>query len=138
MKTVEVVAAIIIKNNQILCMQRAENKKSYLSKKYEFPGGKVEKGEALSEALRREINEEMEVDLPFSEDDYFMTVDHQYPDFRLIMHSYLHRVEELPFTMTEHINAVWVNRDNIELLDWAEADIPIVKKLLVEENIWNS
>lgn len=138
MKTVEVVAAIIVKNNEVLCMQRPENKKEYLSKKYEFPGGKVENGEALSVALRREINEEMELDLPFSEQGYFMTVDHQYPDFNLVMHAYLCKVDDLTFTMTEHIDAFWANKTNIEQLDWAAADIPIVKKLLVEENIWNS
>ena len=44
MKTIEVVAAIILSDGKILCLQRGENKLSYISKKYEFPGGKIELG----------------------------------------------------------------------------------------------
>ena len=50
-KTVEVVAAIIEYNNKILCVQRGESKLTYISKKYEFPGGKIEKGETPEQAL---------------------------------------------------------------------------------------
>ena len=48
MKHIEVVAAIIIYENKILCVQRGENKLSYISKKYEFPDGKMEPGETKS------------------------------------------------------------------------------------------
>jgi 8-oxo-dGTP diphosphatase len=65
MKTIEVVAAIIIFDNKILCVQRGENKREYISKKYEFPGGKVEDGETKTEALKREILEELNMDIEF-------------------------------------------------------------------------
>ena len=59
MKQIEVVAAIIIKDNRILCTQRSKHKYSYISEKFEFPGGKIEEGETEVEALIREIQEEL-------------------------------------------------------------------------------
>ncbi|MFN6091437.1 MAG: NUDIX domain-containing protein, partial [Bacteroidota bacterium] len=63
MKKVEVVAAIIVHNNKILCVQRGENKLSYISKKFEFPGGKIEEGEKKEETIKREIKEELNMDI---------------------------------------------------------------------------
>lgn len=132
MRTIEVVAAIIIKNNEVLCMQRNKNKLEYISEKYEFPGGKVEIGEDRHVALMRELDEEMEIDLNISEEDYYLTVDHTYPDFRIIMHSYIAHVKEVDFVMNEHIGFKWLTRDRLKELDWAPADIPIVNKLSQE------
>ena len=55
MKKIEVVAAIVYFQNEIFCVQRPKNKLSYISEKFEFPGGKIEKGESKIEALRREL-----------------------------------------------------------------------------------
>ena len=60
-KKIEVVAAIIQNGNKILCVQKGKNKYSYISGKYEFPGGKVEAGETKEQALCREIREELTV-----------------------------------------------------------------------------
>lgn len=135
MKTIEVVTAIILSKDKVLCMQRNHSKFEYVSHKFEFPGGKVEPGEIGSIALMREINEEMDLKLRVSEQDYFMTVDHEYPDFKLVMHAYLCKTESIEFKMNEHIAAVWSNRHNIKELDWAGADVPIVEKLVSEEII---
>ena len=56
MKKIDVVAAVIVNNEKVLCVQRDTTKYDYLSYKYEFPGGKVEKGETLEAALTREIH----------------------------------------------------------------------------------
>lgn len=133
MKKVEVVAAVIIKNKQVLCTQRNFNKLDYISYKFEFPGGKIEEGESSTEALTREIYEEMNAKINISDKNFFMTVDHKYPDFNLIMHTFLCIVDDLTFNLNEHISHKWCDRSCIEDLDWAAADIPIVKKLLSED-----
>ena len=56
---IEVSAAIIYVQNNILCLQRGKSKYNYVSYKYEFPGGKLDKGEDPLKALKREIKEEL-------------------------------------------------------------------------------
>ncbi|WP_293889747.1 NUDIX domain-containing protein [Flavobacterium sp.] len=87
MKKIEVVAAVIYHNEKILCVQRGNNKYKYIAFKYEFPGGKVEEGETNEEAIKREILEELNLNITI--DSNFITVNHDYPDFTLIMHSYI-------------------------------------------------
>ena len=128
MKTIEVVAAIIQNNNQILCVQRGPSKYAYVSHKYEFPGGKVEAGETKEQAIIREIKEELHIDIINPQ--FYLTVEHTYPDFAIVMHSFLCVTETQQLTLTEHIDAKWLKNSELELLDWAEADVPIVKKLI--------
>lgn len=126
MKTLEVVVAIIKKDNKILCTQRADDGR-FLSLKWEFPGGKIEKGETHQEALIREIQEELKLDIDV--DGYFMTIEHIYPHFKLIMHSYFCKMKEEKITLEEHNNYKWLSIYDLNSLDWAEADILIVKAL---------
>jgi len=127
MKTVEVVAAIVVSNNQFLCTQRGESKFSYISKKWEFPGGKVEPNETQEEALIREVQEELHMDISISQ--HFLTVEHTYPDFKIIMHSFLCQSESKELELTEHLEAKWLGKNELDTLDWAAADIPIVDEL---------
>ena len=129
MKTIEVVAAIIQNNNQILCVQRGPSKYAYVSHKYEFPGGKVEAGETKEQAIIREIKEELQMDIINPQ--FYLTVEHTYPDFAIVMHSFLCATETQKITLTEHIDAKWLKNSELEFLDWAEADVPIVKKLIL-------
>ncbi len=128
MKSIEVVAAIIIYENKVLCVQRGENKLDYISKKYEFPGGKMEIGETKKETIKREIFEELKMHIDVQEE--FITVTHQYPDFILTMHSFICKCYSPTLTLTEHIDYKWLGRNELENLDWAAADIPIMKKLM--------
>jgi 8-oxo-dGTP diphosphatase len=128
MKNIEVVAAIIIKNNKILCLQRGESKLEYISKKWEFPGGKIEENESFEDALMREIQEELRLKIKVEK--LFLTVEHSYQDFHLTMHSYLCETENTELTLTEHLDFRWLEKENLLALDWAEADIPIVNKLM--------
>ena len=114
--------------NKFLCVQRGEGKYDYISLKYEFPGGKIEPGESLNQALEREIKEELQYDIYVRE--FFLTVEDQYPDFQLKMHSYLCSAVDTNFTLTEHINYQWLKINQLDELDWAAADIPIVEKLM--------
>ena len=127
MKSIEVVAAIIIYDNKFLCVQRGINKYEYISKKYEFPGGKMEIGETREDAIKREIKEELQMEIVPK--NYFVTIEHQYPDFFITMHVFICSSSSNKLTLSEHIDYKWLNKKELEQLDWAAADIPIVNKL---------
>lgn len=131
MKKVEVVAAILTHGDEILCAQRAESKLKYISKKFEFPGGKIEAGETKKEALKRELSEELSINPNINE--LYLTVVHQYPDFELTMHSFLCEINTKEISLNEHISSEWLKRDKLLSLDWAAADVPIVNKLMQDE-----
>lgn len=129
MKTVEVVAGIILDDSdRIFCVQRGVSNKPYISKKWEFPGGKLEDGETREGALIRELKEELRIEVdPF---EFILTVDHTYPDFRLIMHSFKCRIlNDKEPELTEHLQSKWLNSSDLDELDWAAADVPIVEVL---------
>jgi 8-oxo-dGTP diphosphatase len=129
MKRIEVVAGIIYCGDEILCVQRPENKRNYISKKFEFPGGKVEEGETNEEALHRELTEELNISTQIKS--FYLTVVHPYPDFELTMHSFICEVDSKELTLNEHIDQKWLTLSELTQLDWAAADIPIVDKLVI-------
>lgn len=129
MKTLNVVAAIIIFDKKILCMQRGNSKYEYTSNKFEFPGGKVEPNESRPEALMRELKEELGIKAKIADEDFALTVHHQYPDFEITMHCYYCRPASPEFTMKEHISYKWLSMAELHSFDWAAADIPVVKYL---------
>lgn len=130
MKTINVSAAIIIHEGKILCVQRGKSKHEYISEKFEFPGGKIEPGEKPIETVVREISEELHMEIqPVRE---FMTVNHNYPDFQLVMHSFICTAKRLDFVLTEHLSSAWLITEELFTLDWAAADLPIVEKLIQE------
>ena len=129
MKKIEVVAAIIYFENKILCVKRPKNKLSYISEKFEFPGGKIEQGETQEEALKRELIEELNVVTDIKS--FFTTVVHEYPDFELTMHSYICEVDTKELLLKEHISQEWLTLQELKKLDWAAADVPIVEKLIL-------
>lgn len=87
MKTVYVAAAVINKDDKILCVQRNFNNLEYISFKWEFPGGKIEPNETSEETIIREIKEEL--NLTIKVNGFLLKVEHTYPDFRLIMDTFL-------------------------------------------------
>ena len=132
MKVIEVVAAVIIKDNKILATQRGYGD---FKGKWEFPGGKIEPNESKEEALIREIKEEMNADINVEK--YLATVDYDYDNFHLTMHTYICSLindfkkvkhgEEF-----EHDNMIWLDKSELNSVDFLPADIEIVKKLRQE------
>lgn len=127
MNHIEAVSAVILFNNKILCVQRDEHKYDYISYKYEFPGGKIGFGETKEEAIVREIKEELELDIFILAE--YLTVEHEYPDFKITLHSFICSCEDAMITLSENINFRWFNQELIPFLDWSAAEIPIVEKL---------
>ena len=128
MKHIEVVAAVITKDGKVLCVQRGEHAKEYISLKWEFPGGKVEVGENREEALVREIQEELAAEI--HELQFLMTVEHSYPDFHMTMHAYTCTLKTGEITLQEHVDMKWLTPEELNQLDWAEADLPVVESLM--------
>lgn len=130
-KRVEVVGGIISDSGEILCAQRGESKLPYISKKWEFPGGKVETGESNEEAIVREIKEELSLEIRVIKQ--LLTVEHDYPDFHLTMHLMLCELLEhrSNLELREHLSHLWLtpSSERFADLDWAAADIPAVKAL---------
>ena len=127
MKNIHVVAAIIMKNNKVLCAQRGDNKYEYISRKFEFPGGKIETGESDEEALKREIYEELSINI--QEVKFYTTIKHQYPDFHLNISAYKCKCKNSKVRLSEHIDFKWLRINELSTLDWLESDIPIINKL---------
>jgi 8-oxo-dGTP diphosphatase len=127
MKEIHVTAAVIIKENKILCVQRNENKYDYISKKWEFPGGKVEENEQLEDTIKREIQEELNLNIYVKS--FLIQVNHQYPDFKLKMDTFVCEITDGVLELNEHIDFKWLSIKELSDLDWAAADLPIVEKL---------
>ncbi|BDR36183.1 DNA mismatch repair protein MutT [Photobacterium damselae subsp. damselae] len=128
-KQIEVVAAVLMNGGQFLAVQRGESKLSYVSKKWEFPGGKVEAGETLVAAITRELEEELRIII--AEPQFLLTVEHSYPDFDITMHCFVVNVPTRELELTEHLDSRWLNKEQLWDLDWAAADVPAVEMLSV-------
>lgn len=127
MKEIEVVAAIICKNGKIFASQRGYGEwKDW----WEFPGGKVEPGETCTDALKREIHEELDTDIEVR--DFFTTVEYDYPKFHLTMHCYICSVASGQLLLREHEDARWLSAEELDSVKWLPADVEIIS--LLKEN----
>ena len=125
MKLINVVAAIIKKNNKYLIVQRNKNK--HLGLKWEFPGGKVDKNESFESALKREIQEELNITINIHQ----KIALEEYKDEKIdiILHYYLCSHKNGTITLSEHENLAWVAKKDFEKYDFAEGDGNILSSL---------
>ncbi|MDB9924130.1 (deoxy)nucleoside triphosphate pyrophosphohydrolase [Planktomarina sp.] len=127
-KHIKVVAAIIFDDNGVYCFRRGQNKYEYLANKFEFPGGKIEPKENKKQALKREILEELNVDILVK--DELIEIEHEYPDFTLTMSCFACEIKSGIMKLSEHTEVVLKAVDRIAELDWLPADMPAVKYLM--------
>lgn len=124
MKTIQVVAAIIIKDQQVFATQRGYGEwKGW----WEFPGGKIEAGECPQEALRREIKEELDAEISVGE--LLETVEWDYPAFHLTMHCFICRLESESLHLNEHEDAAWLTRETLDSVKWLPADQALLEEI---------
>ena len=124
MKTIDVVAAIIVKGTEILATQRGYGE---FEGGWEFPGGKVEQGETPEEALVREIHEELNARISVQR--FLTQVEHDYPTFHLSMKCFICTLDDPSFQLLEHHAAKWLDMQHIDIVDWLPADIKVVAAL---------
>lgn len=123
-KIIKVAAAIIRDGDRIFATQRGYGK---FKDGWEFPGGKIEKGETPEQALVREIREELDTKIRVGE--LFETVEYDYPDFHLSMKCYFCEVMEGDLILKEHEAAEWLTKDTIDSVEWLPADLDLIAKL---------
>ena len=123
-KHIEVVAAIIVRDDRIFATQRGYGEwKDW----WEFPGGKMEAGETPEEALKREIREELATEIEV--DELLTTVEYDYPKFHLTMHCYLCTIISGDLSLLEHEDARWLALDELDCVKWLPADKDVIEKL---------
>ena len=124
MKTIEVAAAIIVKDNKVFATQRGYGE---FKDGWEFPGGKLEPGESAREALVREIREELDVDIRVEK--LLETVEYDYPEFHLTMHCFICELLSEDIVLKEHEDARWLAGDELDSVPWLPADITRIEKI---------
>lgn len=124
MKTINVVAAVIMKEGKVFATQRGYGE---FKDGWEFPGGKVEAGESPEEALRREIREELEVEVNVGE--LIDTIEYDYPAFHLSMKCYACTIAGGSPHFLEHEAARWLSADQLDSVAWLPADITLIPKI---------
>lgn len=124
MKTINVVAAVIMKEGRVFATQRGYGE---FKDGWEFPGGKVEAGESPEEALRREIREELEVEVNVG--DLINTIEYDYPAFHLSMKCYACTIAGGSPHLLEHEAARWLSADQLDSVAWLPADITLIPKI---------
>ena len=128
MKTVKVVAAVIcdsIKEKKLIFATARGYGES--KGQWEFPGGKIEPGETPQEALVREIKEEL--DTLISVGDLIDTVEYDYPSFHLSMDCFWCEVIEGELKLLEAEDAKWLNKGELDSVQWLPADITLIAKV---------
>lgn len=125
-----VTAGIIRKDDKILIAQRKKKTlRSYaLQGKWEFPGGKLEENESPEEGLRRELQEELNIDVKVGK--FFTESIHSYPNLKVDILAYTVEYVKGSLKLTSHSQVKWVKISELSEYEFVEADRPIVKKLL--------
>ena len=124
MKKIEVVAAILHRDGAYFATQRGYGEFEGL---WEFPGGKIEPGESREVALRREIQEELGIDIII--ENLLCTTEYDYPSFHLTMHCYLCSVTSGEIELREHKSASWLTAETLDSVEWLPADKDVISRL---------
>lgn len=124
---IRVSCAIIERDGLVLAAQRSPGMSMAL--KWEFPGGKIKEGESPAGCLRRELLEELGVDAEVGR--ALPLVIHRYPDFKITLHPFLCTISpSAKIMLQEHYQATWIPPEKLDDIDWAAADVGVVKNYL--------
>ncbi|KRN47997.1 hypothetical protein IV49_GL001288 [Kandleria vitulina DSM 20405] len=133
MKTIRVVAAVICdsieKKTKIFSTARGYGE---LKGGWEFPGGKIEKGETPQEAIVREIKEELDATISVGE--LIDTIEYDYPNFHLSMDCFWCEVKSGKLKLLEAEAAKWLTKEELDSVNWLPADITLIDKIRKEMN----
>lgn len=126
MNPIPVCCGIVIKDGKVLAAQRSANMS--LPLKWEFPGGKLVKGESEVDCLKRELLEELNITISIKKK--LSTSIHDYGTFCIALIPFLAEYIDGDIILLEHEQIGWFSVEQLTTLDWAPADIPILKEVL--------
>ena len=121
---ITVVAALIEKENKVLIAKRATGTDD-VKGKWEFPGGKVEKGENEFIAIEREIKEEFELNVKANK--FIINNEHEYPDKVVDLRLYKCEYLSGEFKLHAHTEYLWIDKNDLLKYDLCPADIPLAE-----------
>ncbi|MBQ8706460.1 MAG: (deoxy)nucleoside triphosphate pyrophosphohydrolase [Succinivibrionaceae bacterium] len=124
MKTINVVAAVIRDGDKIFATARGYGDFKGM---WEFPGGKIEEGETPKEALKREIQEELKVDIEVGE--FIDMIEYDYPKFHLSMQCFWSSLKSGNIVLVEAEAGRWLTADTIDEVSWLPADLDLTRKI---------
>ncbi len=125
-KQVNVAAALLFEQGRIFAAKRGDSPYPYVAHKYEFPGGKIEKGERAQETVERELFEELNMRVKVGS--LYAKHVFEYPDF--IIHLSVYECEMLSdFLLKEHESYAWISPKDLRAEEWAPADADIIENL---------
>lgn len=127
MKTIRVVAAIIVEKEKVFATQRGYGE---FKDGWEFPGGKIELGETPEAAIVREIKEELDTEIEVVK--LLDTVEYDYPQFHLSMDCFICKIKSGDLVLKEHEAAKWLTKENLDSVDWLPADLSLIEKIRYE------
>lgn len=127
MKTIRVVAAVILSEGKIFATQRGYGD---FKGGWEFPGGKIEEGETPESALRREIYEELDTEITVGE--LIDTIEYAYPNFHLAMDCFWCEIISGNLVLKEHEAARWLDKENLYSVEWLPADVSLIEKIALK------
>lgn len=125
-KHVKVAAALLFQNGKIFATRRGNSPYSYVAHKLEFPGGKIEEGERGEEAVKRELREELDLEVEVG--GLYACHTYEYPDFIITLSVYECKMLS-DFTLKEHEGYEWIAPKDLDDSDWAPADADILGSL---------
>ena len=120
-----VVAVIYNKNNQILIAQREKGK--HQAGKWEFPGGKVEQGESAKQALRRELDEELGIQILGAK--ALVQIQHHYKELSVFLDAYTVKDWQGEAYGKEGQAIRWIDQDTIQNYSFPAANKAIFQAL---------
>ena len=127
MKTIRVVAAVILSEGKIFATQRGYGD---FKGGWEFPGGKIEDGETPEVALKREIFEELDTEITVGE--LIDTIEYDYPNFHLSMDCFWCEIVSGKLVLKEHEAARWLDKENLYSVEWLPADVSLIEKIALK------
>jgi 8-oxo-dGTP diphosphatase len=124
MKHLHVTCGVVQKNGYVLATQRSSTMS--MPMKWEFPGGKVNAGESFEDCLKRELFEELTIHVEIVKN--LPESDYLYPAFKITLYPFICTIQSGEIVLKEHAEYVWLLPQDLMALDWAEADVAVVRE----------